>query len=115
MNKKGTDFGSLMTRNLSPVLLRLFLSSVLLCNQLVCSVFLAESWFFNLAGGISRNIGKDDLLWPFVSGQTLAEFFDLLFCAGHAWLYGNDRTCNLSKTGVGETDHGYIVDFFKVA
>ena len=40
------------------------------------AVDLTELGLFDLACGISWNIGEDDLSWAFISGQLIAELID---------------------------------------
>ena len=47
------------------------LASVLLFYQLVCTVFLTEGWFFDLAGRVTRYFCEDDLLRTLVARQLL--------------------------------------------
>ena len=73
------------------------LTPVLLCNQLICAVLLAEGRFFNFAGGISRNVCEDNFLRSLISWKSFAEFFDFFLCddaifynALKGWLADND-------------------------
>ena len=51
-----------------------------------------------------------DLAGALVAGQSLAEFVDLLLRAGHALLDLDDGGGDLAKTGIGQADHGHVLD-----
>ena len=86
---------------------------VLCSDQESCAVLFAEFGLLNLAGGISRYLGEDDLAGPLVAGKLAAVVVDLLFCAGEAFLELDDRGRDLTQTLVGQADDSDVIDGLK--
>ena len=87
------------------------LSSVLLCNQMFCAIFLAESRLLDFAGGVSRDISENNLLRAFVPRQIPAESINLLLGTFHAFFYGDDSSGNLSETFIRKSNDRHILHF----
>ena len=83
---------------------RSYLRLVFLFDKSLCAVSLTEERLLDLAGRVSRNISKDDLLRPLVAGKLVAELHEFLDCAVAAGFDLNDRACDLAKTLVRETN-----------
>ena len=80
------------------------LASVLLFYQLVCTVFLTEGWFFDLAGRVTRYFCEDDLLRTLVARQLFAVVLDFFFGAFHTVLDFDDGAGDLAQTLVRQAD-----------
>ena len=81
-----------------------------LLDQTSRGVTLAELGLFDLARGIARHVGEDDLAGTLIARQTHAKLVDLLLGAGHALLDLNDGRGNLAQTLVGQADNGNVAD-----
>ena len=58
---------------------------------------------------------KYDLPWPLVSWKFFTELVNLFLCAGHAILYLYDGRCDLSETGICDTDNRNVLDLLVFA
>ena len=79
-------------------------------HQAACGVAFAELGLFNLACGVTRDVGEDELAGALITGEGEAELVDLLLGAGHAVLDLDDGGGDLTQTVVGEADNGYVAD-----
>ena len=58
---------------------------------------------------------KYDLPWSLVSWKFFTELVDLFLCTGHAILYLYDGRCDLSETGICNTDDCNVLDLLVFA
>ena len=86
------------------------LQTVLLGDERVGTVHLAELRLFDLACRIARNFREDDLAWPFVAREVEAEVVELLLGERHPLLDGHDRRGDLAKTRVGKSYDRDVLD-----
>ena len=82
----------------------------LLCNEAFTAVDLTKLRLLDLTCGISRNVRKNKLMRSLVSWKLLAEVIDVLFCAGHTFLYGNYSSSDLAEALIGKTDNSNVLD-----
>ena len=83
---------------------------VLGLHQAHAAVFLPQLGLLDLAGGISRHVGEDDLPGALVPGQIGTVLVDLALGAGHARLHLDDGGGDLPQPVVGQADDGHVVD-----
>ena len=85
------------------------------CNQIFNTVPLPQLWFFNLSGGVSWNIGKDDFSWPLIPWQCHAERLQFFFgeCCFRLHFYDGSR--DFAQTGIWQTNDSNVFDCIVLA
>ena len=78
--------------------------------QAAAAVHFPKFGLFDLAGWVSGNIGKDNPVGAFISGQFSAKLVYIVFCTGKALFDGDHRSGNLTQTLVGKADNRHIVN-----
>ena len=69
------------------------------------TISLTENGFFDLTGGVSRNVSQDDLLRPLVAGKLVAELLEFFYSAVAAGFDLDDGACDLAQSLIGKSDY----------
>ena len=87
-----------------------YLTLYLCSNETLAAVDLAELRLFDLAGWISRNVGKDYSVRSLVSWKSLAEFFYFCFSTFHFRLDLDYCSCYLTESVIRKADNSNVLD-----